>query len=69
MKGVTFHKALLDEHCRMYVMGEKYDILGLKAVALTTFRRQRHPRQMTTASVITVSAITATVTHSTLYQS
>jgi hypothetical protein len=54
-KGVL-PEGLLDEHSRMYAMGEKYGISGLKAVALTKFgsrgRRFITSRSVSSATVI-----------------
>lgn len=40
INNVMWREALLDEHSRMYAMGEKYGIPGLKSVALTKFMGQ-----------------------------
>lgn len=54
--GVTVHEVLLDEHARMYAMGEKYGILGLKTVALTKFCGER-TRLVTEERVVTATVI------------
>jgi hypothetical protein len=56
IKSEVLPKGLLDEHSRMYAMGEKYGIPGLKAVALTKFSSQI-PRYITPCSVSTAAVI------------
>jgi hypothetical protein len=53
--GVEMHESLFDEHSRMYAMGEKYGIPGLKAVDL------RKVGQLGGKAVRTPSIIRATV--------
>jgi hypothetical protein len=48
--GIVMPKGLLEEHSRMYAMGEKYADPGLKAVALAKFSF-RGPKQISAASV------------------
>ncbi|KAI4746933.1 hypothetical protein E4T50_02702 [Aureobasidium sp. EXF-12298] len=54
--GVTVHEALLDEHARMYAMGEKYGVLGLKSVALIKFCGE-HNRLITEERAVTATVI------------
>jgi len=57
IQGLDFPKAVLDEHSRMYAMGEKYGIQGLKRVALAKFQGRGGPRQMSKSSVIAAAVI------------
>lgn len=61
IRGLILPKALLDQHSRMYAMGEKYGIQGLKTVAVAKFKGQG-PRQMTKSSLITATMIAFTST-------